>query len=228
MKNKRIKKFTFVEILVVVAILGILFTILLPTFGRARKQAYKVVCMNNVRQIALGFKNYMHDYNQEMPNTKRWLDDFNDIYIYAKDLDAFTCPASQTPAITSTTQLCGGTDYYSGQAPTDIEKHENNGHGNNDYDFDISNPSPVTQAIIDAKTNERLIYDKYYRAHFNTFNVAFITDLHCTTDVGVSEYWTLDSRGRIERSLDPFPDLAGNNGAGGGSTGGSTGGGKKK
>ncbi|HBC87312.1 MAG TPA: hypothetical protein DCZ94_10185 [Lentisphaeria bacterium] len=218
------KGFTLVELLVCVAILGILFSILLPTFGRVRQKSYQVVCMNDLRQIAIGFKSYMHDYDNEMPNTKRWLDDFSDIYIYVRKLDVFVCPATDTPALTSEADLVGGTDYYSGQAPTDIEKHANNGHGNNDYDFDMSNPSPITQAIIDAKTTERVLYDKYYRSHFNGFNLMFISDAHYETDVGVSEYWTLDYRGRIERSLDPFPDLAG----GGGSSGGSSGGGKKK
>ena len=215
------KRFTFVELLVVVAILAILFAILMPSYSRARKHAQQIVCMNDMRQIALGFKCYMQDYNNEMPNTKRWLDDFSDIYTYVRKLDVFVCPSTNNPPLTSQDALVGGTDYYIGGTITDIELHANNGHGNNDYDFDMSNPSPITQAIIDAKTNERLIYDKDYRAHFNTFNVIFITDLHYTTDQGVTEYWTLDDRGRIERSLEPFPDIASGGGGGGG------GGGKK-
>ncbi|HCE42973.1 MAG TPA: hypothetical protein DET40_05450 [Lentisphaeria bacterium] len=210
------KNFTFVELLVVIAILGVLFSILLPAFTRARQHAYKIVCMNDMRQIALGFKCYMHDYNNEMPNTKRWLDDFTDAYPFIRKLDVFVCPATDTPSLTSQSQLCGGTDYYINQSPTDIEKHDNNGHGNNDYDFDISNPSPVTQAIVDAKTTDRILFEKHYRAHFNKFNIVYITDIHCDTGQGVSEYWTLDDRGRIERSLDPYPDLS------------TTGGGKKK
>ena len=45
------KKFTLLELLVVVAIIGILLTLLLPSLKKARTSAKKAVCKSNNRQI---------------------------------------------------------------------------------------------------------------------------------------------------------------------------------
>jgi len=50
--------FTLIEILVVVAIIGLLVAILLPALARAREQARRVVCMSNLRQQGYGFSGY--------------------------------------------------------------------------------------------------------------------------------------------------------------------------
>jgi prepilin-type processing-associated H-X9-DG protein/prepilin-type N-terminal cleavage/methylation domain-containing protein len=60
--------FTLIEILVVVAILALLVAILFPVFSRARENARKASCQNNLKQIALGFTQYMQDYDGRFPH----------------------------------------------------------------------------------------------------------------------------------------------------------------
>ena len=50
MKMKRKAGFTLVEIMIVVAIIGLLAAIAIPNFVRARTTAQKNACINNLRQ----------------------------------------------------------------------------------------------------------------------------------------------------------------------------------
>lgn len=50
-KTVRTGAFTLVEIMIVVAIIGLLATIAIPNFVRARLKAQQAACINNLRQI---------------------------------------------------------------------------------------------------------------------------------------------------------------------------------
>ncbi|MDB6065335.1 MAG: type pilus biosis protein [Pedosphaera sp.] len=50
-KHSRASGFTLVEIMIVVAIIGLLATIAIPNFVRARLQAQRSACINNLRQL---------------------------------------------------------------------------------------------------------------------------------------------------------------------------------
>jgi len=52
--------FTLIELLVVIAIIAILAAILFPVFSRAREQARKATCVNNVKELAMGLLMYAH------------------------------------------------------------------------------------------------------------------------------------------------------------------------
>ncbi len=64
---RRRKGFTLIELLVVIAIIGILAAMVFPVFARARESARKVVCLSNVKNIALAIQMYLADNNDTLP-----------------------------------------------------------------------------------------------------------------------------------------------------------------
>lgn len=64
--------FTLIELLVVLAIVAILFALLMPTLVRAKDQARRVVCLNNIMQIGVSLNLYRNDYNSRYPASTNW------------------------------------------------------------------------------------------------------------------------------------------------------------
>ena len=60
------RAFTLVELLVVVGVLAIVAAILFPLFARSR-ESHRPRCQNNLKQIALGFKQYINDFDECFP-----------------------------------------------------------------------------------------------------------------------------------------------------------------
>ncbi len=61
------RAFTLIELLVVIAIIAILAAMLLPVLNRAKQRAQAAQCMNNSRQIMLGWSLYADDNADLLP-----------------------------------------------------------------------------------------------------------------------------------------------------------------
>ena len=114
------KKFTLIELLIILAIIAILLSLLLPSLGKSRYLSKNAVCLSNQAQFYRGVL-LVSKYKQKIPSgssMKRnpWdsmiANDLEDIDI---PLDIMTCAFSKAPASTSEkTYISLGTWYKEG------------------------------------------------------------------------------------------------------------------
>src|SRR3954462_7010445 len=61
------RAFTLAELLIVIAIIGVLISILLPTLGAARRSANSAKCLAQLRDLGLAFQQYAQDNKRAFP-----------------------------------------------------------------------------------------------------------------------------------------------------------------
>lgn len=81
---------SLIEMLTVLAIIGLLVLLLLPVILQVRKRSYEPACISNLRQLSVAFHTYRQDFGTE-PNQQRQL------WRYVSDKRILVCPADITP-----------------------------------------------------------------------------------------------------------------------------------
>jgi prepilin-type N-terminal cleavage/methylation domain-containing protein len=98
-KTNRKSGFTLVEIMIVVAIIGLLAAIAIPNFIKARESSQKNACINNLRQIEGAISTWALENNKKSADTVAMSDISGTATSYIKTEPK--CPIGNTAYTTS-------------------------------------------------------------------------------------------------------------------------------
>jgi len=97
--------FTLVELLVTLAVIGVLAGLLIPALGRSRRQASRAGCLNHLRQLAIASLSYAADDKDESLSGKTESEDQDLNWLHQGYMDSprvFVCPATRNTVRTNT------------------------------------------------------------------------------------------------------------------------------
>lgn len=104
------KGFKVTELIVVIVVIAVLIVIMFPPVPHIGHNAYRAVCLSNLKQIGLAMTQYSQDYDNQMtpawigdadgspangstfPGTSRWMDL---VFPYIKSTEVYSCPESR-------------------------------------------------------------------------------------------------------------------------------------
>lgn len=181
-----LKKFILIELLVVLAIIGILISMLLPSLSKAREKSRSAVCKSNQKQLGLTIELHKTDNNDRLPKSvgavngnsanlgdnQVWKYKLN-VYLQLdvdwdsnNDESIYSCP-SRNQSIDNMKGGFGWNNKYLAYAPTDNDDEAYQGY----KFFDITKPSE-TLVIADTVDNSTFHNKTVWRHKGKMENIA--------------------------------------------------------
>jgi prepilin-type N-terminal cleavage/methylation domain-containing protein/prepilin-type processing-associated H-X9-DG protein len=97
--NSRERGFTLIEVLVVIAILGVLIALLLPALQAAKRHADAIHCTSNLRQIGLALQIYLQEQTSyPLATSGGGLGSWHRTLRFGASDAVFYCPTKQQPS----------------------------------------------------------------------------------------------------------------------------------
>lgn len=103
------RHFTLIEMLVVIAIIGVLASLLMPAMQKAIEQSRSTVCVNNLKQLGVSITQYATDHAGRFPaarvGTYYWSNKLCDAG-YTPVSQLFLCPTYDDRTFTNNSNAC--------------------------------------------------------------------------------------------------------------------------
>jgi prepilin-type N-terminal cleavage/methylation domain-containing protein len=183
MTDTRIRGFTVIELLIVIAIIAVLAAILFPVFARAKESALQTAALSQMKQLGTAFSLYTDDHDGKLlPSTNYGLPEAaperlwtNNLFALAKDKNLFVAPGSNGEFADTWDKRGGMTIGYN--SSTAVDRQRGCAEGAADVSgcvafktvAEFSKSDPSTMALF-AITPGGSVENKYLGYEFSPYN----------------------------------------------------------